>query len=43
MINIESVAFIFGAVTMASGIVGVPLGMFLSTKLKVIITVKDER
>ena len=35
MIKIESVAFIFGAVTMASGIVGVPLGMFLSTKLKV--------
>jgi MFS family permease len=34
MIRVENVSFIFGAVTMASGIVGVPLGMFLSTKLK---------
>lgn len=30
----ESVAFIFGLVTMLSGVVGVPLGMILSTKLK---------
>lgn len=29
------VPIIFGAVTMMSGIIGVPLGMFLSTKLKV--------
>eukprot|EP00090_Calanus_glacialis_P008178 TRINITY_DN1649_c0_g1_i1.p1 TRINITY_DN1649_c0_g1~~TRINITY_DN1649_c0_g1_i1.p1 ORF type:complete len:601 (-),score=174.31 TRINITY_DN1649_c0_g1_i1:558-2360(-) len=33
-ISVESVPFIFGAVTMTSGIVGVPLGMILSTKLK---------
>jgi len=33
-IEVESVPFIFGAVTMTSGIVGVPLGMILSTKLK---------
>lgn len=32
--SIDSVPFIFGAVTMMSGIVGVPLGMILSTKLK---------
>jgi hypothetical protein len=29
------VALIFGFVTMMSGVIGVPLGMFLSTKLKV--------
>jgi len=33
-LSVESVPFIFGAVTMTSGIVGVPLGMILSTKLK---------
>merc|ERR1712025_648201 len=33
-IDVKSVPFIFGAVTMMSGIVGVPLGMILSTKLK---------
>ena len=33
-IEVESVPFIFGAVTMMSGIIGVPLGMILSTKLK---------
>ena len=33
--DVDSVPFIFGAVTMMSGIVGVPLGMVLSTKLKV--------
>merc|ERR1712025_43003 len=33
-IDVKSVPFIFGAVTMMSGIVGVPLGMVLSTKLK---------
>jgi len=32
--KVESVPFIFGVVTMMSGIVGVPLGMVLSTKLK---------
>jgi len=30
----SKVALVFGAVTMMSGIIGVPLGMFLSTKLK---------
>merc|ERR1719244_2005143 len=30
----QNVAFFFGAVTMMSGIIGVPLGMLLSTKLK---------
>ncbi|XP_023332494.1 protein spinster [Eurytemora carolleeae] len=30
----SKVAIVFGAVTMMSGIIGVPLGMFLSTKLK---------
>ena len=30
----SSVPFIFGVVTMMSGVVGVPLGMLLSTKLK---------
>lgn len=34
IIEIESVALIFGAVTMTSGIIGVPLGMVLSTRLK---------
>ena len=29
------VAIVFGAITMMSGIIGVPLGMFLSTELKV--------
>merc|ERR1712240_531536 len=33
-IDVKSVPFIFGAVTMMSGIVGVPLGMILSTMLK---------
>jgi len=33
-IHIDSVAITFGVVTMMSGIVGVPLGMVLSTKLK---------
>eukprot|EP00092_Neocalanus_flemingeri_P019181 GFUD01020780.1.p1 GENE.GFUD01020780.1~~GFUD01020780.1.p1 ORF type:complete len:603 (-),score=148.71 GFUD01020780.1:601-2409(-) len=33
-LDTESVPFIFGAVTMMSGIIGVPLGMILSTKLK---------
>merc|ERR1719422_759169 len=32
--NPTSVPFVFGVVTMMSGIVGVPLGMILSTKLK---------
>jgi len=32
--EVESVPLIFGAVTMMSGIIGVPLGMILSTKLK---------
>jgi MFS family permease len=31
---VESVPIIFGAITMTSGVVGVPLGMMLSTKLK---------
>merc|ERR1719470_718801 len=35
-LSVESVPFIFGAVTMTSGIVGVPLGMILSTKLRAI-------
>ena len=35
-IQISSVPFIFGLVTMLSGIVGVPLGMILSTKLRAI-------
>jgi len=34
MMNKKDVSFVFGAVTMMSGIIGVPLGMFLSTKLK---------
>lgn len=34
MMSVGSVAFIFGFVTMLSGIVGVPLGSVLSTKLK---------
>jgi len=33
IINIFSVSFIFGAITMTSGILGVPLGSYLSTKL----------
>merc|ERR1719474_2540527 len=33
-VAVDDVPFIFGAVTMMSGIVGVPLGMILSTKLK---------
>jgi len=32
--NPSSVPFVFGVVTMMSGVVGVPLGMVLSTKLK---------
>ena len=32
--NPTSVPFVFGVVTMMSGVVGVPLGMILSTKLK---------
>jgi len=32
--DVGSVPFTFGAVTMVSGIIGVPLGMVLSTKLK---------
>lgn len=34
VIEPSQVALIFGALTMMSGIIGVPLGMFLSTKLK---------
>ena len=33
LINIFSVSFIFGAITMSAGILGVPLGSYLSTKL----------
>ena len=33
-IDVDDVPFVFGVVTMMSGIVGVPLGMILSTKLK---------
>jgi len=33
-INISSVAFVFGVMTMVAGIIGVPLGALLSTKLK---------
>merc|ERR1719244_1079776 len=33
-VDVNDVPFIFGVVTMMSGIVGVPLGMILSTKLK---------
>lgn len=33
-IDVNDVPFVFGVVTMMSGIVGVPLGMILSTKLK---------
>lgn len=34
-VEASKVALIFGFVTMMSGIIGVPLGMYLSTKLKV--------
>merc|ERR1719376_1057044 len=33
-VDVNDVPFVFGVVTMMSGIVGVPLGMILSTKLK---------
>jgi len=34
-INISSVAFVFGVMTMVAGIIGVPCGAILSTKLKI--------
>jgi len=34
-INISSVAFVFGVMTMVAGIIGVPCGALLSTKLKI--------
>ena len=35
LVEASRVALIFGFVTMMSGIIGVPMGMYLSTKLKV--------
>merc|ERR1719266_1376387 len=34
-VNIASVAFVFGVMTMVAGIIGVPMGALLSTKLKI--------
>jgi flagellar biogenesis protein FliO len=34
-INVKSVAFVFGVMTMVAGIIGVPCGALLSTKLKI--------
>jgi len=35
LVEASRVSLIFGFVTMMSGIIGIPLGMYLSTKLKV--------